>query len=91
VRRFIDEYRGAFGVEFICQALGVSASAYYQRAKGKHSARERDDERLLPIMREIHKANFEATLLQGSVRHARIGRATSREPAVIRGAVALSR
>jgi ABC-type arginine transport system ATPase subunit len=30
-------------------------------------------------------------VLQGSVRHARTGRATSREPAVIRGAVALSR
>ena len=29
--------------------------------------------------------------VQGSVRHARTGRATSREPAVIRGAVALSR
>ena len=30
--RFIDEHRGRFGVEPICRTLGVSASAYYQRA-----------------------------------------------------------
>ena len=30
--RFIDEHRGRFGVEPICRVLGVSASAYYQRA-----------------------------------------------------------
>jgi putative transposase len=60
VSRFIDEHRGRFGVEFICQTLGVSASAYYQRARGERSARAREDERLLPIIREIHRANFEA-------------------------------
>ena len=32
--RYIDEHRGRFGVEPICRALGVSASAYYQRATG---------------------------------------------------------
>jgi putative transposase len=60
VSRFIDERRGRFGVEFICQILGVSASAYYQRATGERSARELEDERLLARIREIHKANFEA-------------------------------
>ena len=58
--RFIDEHRGRFGVEFICQTLGVSASGYYQRARGERSAREIEDERLLAIIREIHQANFEA-------------------------------
>jgi hypothetical protein len=53
VSRFIDELRGSFGVEFICQTLGVSASAYYQRATGERSAREREDERLLKRIREI--------------------------------------
>ena len=32
--RYIDEHRGRFGVEPICRVLGVSASAYYQRATG---------------------------------------------------------
>ena len=47
VSRFIDEHRGRFGVEPICRTLGVSASAYYQRATGERSAREVEDERLL--------------------------------------------
>jgi transposase InsO family protein len=32
VSGFIEEYRARFGVEPICETLGVSASAYYQRA-----------------------------------------------------------
>ena len=39
VSAFIDRYRGRFGVELICRTLGVSASAYYQRATGERSAR----------------------------------------------------
>ena len=58
--RFIDEHRSRFGVEFICRTLGVSASAYFQRAKGERSAREREDERLLAVIRKTHKVNFEA-------------------------------
>ena len=44
---FIEEHRGRFGVEPICSTLGVSASAYYQRATGERSARAVEDERLL--------------------------------------------
>ena len=58
--RFINEHRERFGVEFICQSLGVSASAYYRRATGERSARELEDERLLARIREVHVANFEA-------------------------------
>ena len=58
--RFIDEHRGNFGVELICRTLGVSASAYYQRATGARSARELEDERLLARIRKTHTANFEA-------------------------------
>lgn len=58
--RFIDEHRGDFGVEFICRTLGVSASAYFQRARGERCAREVEDERLLARIRETHTANFEA-------------------------------
>jgi putative transposase len=60
VSRFIDEHRGVFGIELICRTLGVSASAYFQRARGERSAREIEDERLLARVREIHVANFEA-------------------------------
>ena len=58
--RFIDEHRGDFGVELICRTLGVSASAYFQRAKGERSARDLEDERLLAVIRKTHRVNFEA-------------------------------
>ena len=57
---FVDEHRGRFGVEPICRSLGVSASAYYQRATGQRSARAAEDERLLERIREIHAANYYA-------------------------------
>jgi putative transposase len=60
VSRYIDEHRGRFGVEPICRVLGVSASAYYQRATGQRSVRAVADERLLERIREVHKANYEA-------------------------------
>jgi putative transposase len=60
VSRFIDEHRGRLGVEPICRILGVSASAYYQRATGRRSIRQLEDERLLARIREVHAANYEA-------------------------------
>jgi putative transposase len=60
VSAFIDEHRGRFGVEPICRVLGVSASAYYQRATGRRSARAVEDERLLERVREVHAANYYA-------------------------------
>jgi putative transposase len=54
---FIDEQRERFGVEPICRTLGVSASAYYQRASGERSARGVEDERLLELIRELHRRN----------------------------------
>jgi transposase InsO family protein len=58
VSRYIDEHRGRFGVEPICRALGVSASAYYERASGARSARAVEDERLLAVIRATHRANY---------------------------------
>ncbi len=55
---FVDEQRGRFGVEPICVALGVSASAYYQRATGELSARRVEDERLLELIQQIHRRNY---------------------------------
>jgi putative transposase len=57
---FIDEHRDRFGVEPICRVLGVSASAYYQRARCQPSAREVRDERLIEVIRATHKRNYEA-------------------------------
>ena len=58
--RYVDEYRGRFGVEPICKTLGVSVSAYYQRRGGRRSARAVEDERLLARIRELHPANYYA-------------------------------
>jgi putative transposase len=56
----MHEHRERFGVEPICRTLGVSASAFYQRQTGQRSARRLEDERLLEVIRETHKKNYEA-------------------------------
>jgi putative transposase len=55
---FIDEQRERFGVEPICRTLGVSVSAYYQRATGERSLRALEDERLHERIRELHRRNY---------------------------------
>ncbi len=56
---FIDSQRAAgFAVELVCRTLGVSASAYCQRASGRRSARAVEDERLLKRIRELHANNY---------------------------------
>jgi HTH-like domain len=60
VSAFIDENRKRFGVEPICETLGVSASAYYRRATGARSARSVEDDRLLERIREVHERNYQA-------------------------------
>jgi putative transposase len=60
VSAFIDSDRERFGVEPICRVLGVSASAYYHRARGERSSRQLEDERLLEVIRITHKRNYEA-------------------------------
>ena len=57
---FVDEQRERFGVEPICRALGVSASAYYQRATGERCQRAVEDERLLDLIGATHAANYYA-------------------------------
>jgi putative transposase len=58
VSAFIDQRRCDFGVEPICQTLGVSASAYYQRATGERCERSVEDERLVGVIRDTHEANY---------------------------------
>ena len=56
----MHEHRERFGVEPICKTLGVSASAFYHRETGQRSARQLEDERLLGVIRQTHKKNYEA-------------------------------
>ena len=56
---FVDQARARYGVEPICRTLGVSASAYYQRATGERSERSVEDERLTARIRHVHEQNFE--------------------------------
>jgi len=60
VTAFIDEHRARFGVEPICRVLGVSASAYYQRATGQRSRRVVKDERLLELIEQVAERNYGA-------------------------------
>jgi putative transposase len=60
VSRYVDAHRDRFGVEPICRVLDVSASAYYQRRRGQRSDRAVEDERLLEVIRRVHKQNYEA-------------------------------
>jgi len=60
VSAFIEERRSDFGVEPICRALGVSASAYYERRSGRRSARRIEDERLLVEIKRAHAGAYHA-------------------------------
>jgi putative transposase len=60
VSAFIDSHRARFGVEPICRVLGVSASAYYQRATGQRSARVVQDERLRGLIEHLAERNYGA-------------------------------
>ncbi len=51
--RFIDKWRGRFGVEFVCRTVGVPVSTYYARKTREPSLRELQDRELV---REIHEA-----------------------------------
>ena len=57
---FIDQHRARFGVEPICRTLGVSASAFSERATGQRSERAIGDERLLERIEQLHAANYHA-------------------------------
>ena len=55
---FIDSQREHHAVELVCRTLGVSVSAYYQRATGERSRRAVEDERLTARIVELHEANY---------------------------------
>jgi len=60
---YIDAYKRAFGVEPICRVLRendvpIAPSTYYAFKKRSRSARSLSDERLLPIVKEVHRENY---------------------------------
>jgi len=65
VSAFVDSQRERFAVELICRTLGVSTSAYYQRATGERSARAVADEHLLERIQALHAENTTPTARGG--------------------------
>ena len=59
----IDAYKGTYGVEPICRFLRdhnlpIAPSAYYARKSRPRSARSLSDERLVPVLRALHRDNI---------------------------------
>lgn len=60
---FIDDYRGSYGVEPICEVLPIAPSTYYahkqrERDPAKRSARARRDAQLCARLRTVWMENF---------------------------------
>ncbi len=60
---YIDAYKCAFGVEPICRVLRdhdvpIAPSTYYAFKKRPPSARAVSDERLIEVVKEVHRDNF---------------------------------
>jgi transposase InsO family protein len=73
VSAFIDQVRDRVGVEPVCRTLGVSASAYYQRATGQQSERAMRHEQLRARIRQLHRDNY------GAYGYRRVHKALQRE------------
>jgi len=61
--RYIDDYRGRFGVEPICRVLPIAPSTYYEmkareRDPGRLPPRAIRDEELRPEIRRVHAENY---------------------------------
>jgi putative transposase len=55
---YIDEYRGRFGVEPICEVLPIAPSTYYAVKSRPSSARRLRDAELKVEIARVHAANF---------------------------------
>jgi transposase InsO family protein len=60
---FIDDLRGAYGVEPICKVLPIAPSTYYEHAAKRAdtirlSARARRDDALMPKVQRVFEENF---------------------------------
>jgi len=57
--RFIDEHRGRFGVQPVCDVLGWNVSTYYAAKDRPRSHRTLRDELLMVEVRRVHTVNYE--------------------------------
>jgi putative transposase len=55
---YIDEHRGCYGVEPICEVLPIAPSTYYEARKRPPSPRAVRDEELKPDIVRVHHDNF---------------------------------
>jgi putative transposase len=60
---FIDDHRGAYGIEPICKVLPIAPSTYYAHVAKRAdptrlSARARRDDALMPEVRRVFEENF---------------------------------
>jgi putative transposase len=53
--QFIRDHKGQFPVRRMCRVLEVSASGYYAWLSRPMSRREREDRRLVQVIKEVHK------------------------------------
>src|SRR5215472_1521898 len=56
---YIDQHRGEFGVEPICQVLEIAPSTYYEARSRPASARRLRDAQLKVEIERVRKQNFE--------------------------------
>jgi putative transposase len=55
---YVDEFRGRFGVEPICEVLQFAPSTYYAATRRAPSARQVRDEELKLEIARVHEANY---------------------------------
>lgn len=55
--RFVEAHRDTFKVERLCRVVGVAPSGYYAWRKRQPSQRQRDNERLIERIREVHQTS----------------------------------
>ena len=56
--RYIAAHKEQYGVEPICRALEIAPSTYYAAVSRAPSARQRQDQALMPEVQRVHQQNF---------------------------------
>ncbi len=57
--QFVDQHRGEYSLERLCEALQVSVSGYYAWQKRPESTREQENKRILAEIKQIHRQSRE--------------------------------
>jgi transposase InsO family protein len=57
--QFVDQHRGQYSLERLCEALQVSVSGYYAWQKRPESTRKQENKRIVAEIKEIHRQSRE--------------------------------